>query len=413
MHRVAIQVALKSRHGIPPRGTVVPLDQGSSADAQNGMPAIGSQGATIQKCETREIAQCQERCSTIQGVRNGVFLNPVEYPASGQGLPIVATEVLEEQLAGPQMEQGSERSPPLRYMEDYLLHLEAARQLSPHTLRAYGMDLRQWATSLLDEECANPGAIGSAELKDYVASRLRAGLQRSSVSRQLSAIKGFFRYLLARGITADDPAAGLSLPRRSRSLPKVLSEEQVDRLLSATPGDGFQGARDLAILETLYSAGLRISELVGLDLQDVDLTEGLARVVGKGRKERVVILGSHAITALNTWLPYRKVALKDPDLKALFLNRRGSRLTDRSVRRILDRALLRAGLPHGATPHTLRHSFATHLLARGAGLKDVQQMLGHRQLASTQIYTHVSPEHLRRVYEASHPRGEGHAKDES
>lgn len=295
----------------------------------------------------------------------------------------------------------------VKHLEEYLEYLAAARSLSPHTLRAYRTDLLRWSAALLPEERADPGSIGTAEIKSYLSRLIESGLDRRSVARHLSAIKGFYRFLQAAHRIEAHPAEGIKLPGRPRSLPRVLTQEQMERLLDARSGDPVLDARDRAALETLYSTGVRVSELVGLDLSDLDLQGGLARVMGKGRRERIAMLGSHARAALAEWLDVRRPLAADPAEQAVFLHRRGARLSDRSVRRLLDRALLRAGLAGRVTPHTLRHSFATHLLARGAGIKEVQQMLGHRLLSSTQIYTHVSPEHLRRAYESAHPRSRG------
>ncbi|MAG55330.1 MAG: tyrosine recombinase [Planctomycetes bacterium] len=292
----------------------------------------------------------------------------------------------------------------MRHLAEYLAHLQDARDVSDHTLRAYRTDLTRFADSLAADERDAPTTLGPGDLKSYVAGLLDQGLERSTVARHVAALRGFFRWLLAAGKHDDDPAQALRVPRRGRTLPRVLSQEQMERLLAAPAGDGFLALRDRALLETLYSAGLRVSELVALDVRDVDLVRGVARVLGKGNKERLALIGSYARDALTAWLPLRARRATPHAGDALFLNHRGGRLTDRSVRRLLEKALIRAGLPPGISPHTLRHSFATHLLASGAGLKEVQEMLGHAHLASTQIYTHVSPEHLRQAYEAAHPR---------
>lgn len=292
----------------------------------------------------------------------------------------------------------------MRHLADFLAHLEHARGVSPHTLRAYRQDLAGFAASLSPEEAEDPASLRAADLKSWAASLLDRGLARTTVARQLAAVRGYFRYLLAEGFAGDDPAASVRLPRGARPLPAVLTREQVERLLAAPRGGGFVAVRDRALLETLYSAGLRVSEAVGLDLPDVDPARGVCQVLGKGRRERFAYLGSHAVRALEDWLPVRRRRLKVRGGRALFLNHLGTRLTDRSVRRALDRYIVAADLPAGITPHTLRHSFATHLLAHGAGLKEVQELLGHKNLSSTQIYTHVSPEHLKRIYEEAHPR---------
>ena len=292
----------------------------------------------------------------------------------------------------------------MRYLDDFLLHLEHARDVSAHTLAAYRSDLTRFASVLTEKESSDPGCITTPTLKSYLTDLLLEEYNRATVARHAAALRSFFRYLLAEGFAPVDHAASVRTPKRIRSLPRVLDSEQVARLLSAPTGNEFVPLRDRALLETLYSAGLRVSELVALDDADTDLGRGTIKVVGKGRRERIGVLGSYAVRAIEDYLPARKGVMRSAGGDALFLNRRGSRLTDRGVRRTLERYAVKADLPNGVTPHTLRHSFASHLLQNGAGLKEVQELLGHLHLSSTQIYTHVSPEHLRRVYEASHPR---------
>ncbi|MEY2742697.1 MAG: hypothetical protein RIS21_1065, partial [Planctomycetota bacterium] len=201
-----------------------------------------------------------------------------------------------------------------------------------------------------------------------------------------------------------DPGSLLRLGRPRRRLPRALDDAAVLRLLSAPTGDDFVPTRDRAVLELLYSAGLRNAEAAGIRLDDLDLRGGIVRIMGKGRKERLAIVGSHARAALDAWIATRRGRAKAGHEQWLFLNRLGTKLTSRSLNRVLERWIVRADLPAKTTPHTLRHTFATHLLERGATLREVQELLGHRHLSSTQIYTHVSPEHLRRVYESAHPR---------
>jgi integrase/recombinase XerC len=291
----------------------------------------------------------------------------------------------------------------MKYLKDFLVHLEHAREASPHTVAAYGSDLTAFASRLPPRKREEPAAIKATDIKGYLTDLLLEEYSRASVARHAAAIRSFFRYMVAEGMVEGNPALAVRTPRKARSLPQVLSTSQVERLLAAPVGTGFVPLRDRAILETLYSAGLRVSELVGLDAGDADLEEGVVRVLGKGRRERLGMLGAFAVEAIGDYLPVRRRRMR-ADTAALFLNRLGGRLTARSVRRVLGRYIIRADLPSGVSPHTLRHSFATHLLQNGAGLKDVQEMLGHLHLSSTQIYTHLSPVHLRRVYEASHPR---------
>jgi tyrosine recombinase XerC len=291
----------------------------------------------------------------------------------------------------------------MRYLKDFLLHLEHARDASVHTVTAYRRDLEGFATfsGLTDE--GDPTSLTPLDLKAWLSEQALEGKSHATLARRAAALRTFFRYLLAEGFLDDDPTRSLRTPKKGRSLPRVLTSAQMERLLAAPVGDGFLALRDRAVLEGLYSSGARVSELVSLDLPDLDLEEGEARLLGKGRKERLAVLGSHAVQALEEYLPRRRALVQDRHA-AVFVNQRGGRLTDRSVRRILERYIVKADLPKGVTPHTLRHSFATHLLENGAGLKEVQELLGHQHLSSTQIYTHLTPAHLRDVYERAHPR---------
>ena len=236
-------------------------------------------------------------------------------------------------------------------------------------------------------------------------SRTREPYRASTVARALASVRAFHAFLVREGETADDPAAGVVRPKVPRNLPRPLSVEEVDRLLSAPRGDSPAALRDRATLEVLYGSGLRISELVGLDVDDVDLEEGSIRVLGKGGRERMVPLGRMARKAVEAYRTRARPSFASKRSRsALFLNQRGGRLTRQGCARILESQVARAGLTRRVTPHTLRHSFATHLLEGGADVRVVQELLGHASLASTQIYTLVTQEHLRDVYFTSHPR---------
>lgn len=291
----------------------------------------------------------------------------------------------------------------MRHLQDFLLEIEHARTVSEHTVRAYRSDLLRFSNQLSPLEREDPTSLRPGDIKTYIAGMVDAGLGRATIARHAAALRQFYGYLVAEGLTKENPAQALRLPKRPRSLPKVLSDEQMKRLLGAPRGQTFLPVRDRALLEVLYSAGLRVSEAVGLELEAIDLSQGVCRVLGKGRRERIAYLGSFALDALEAYLPARNLRVKDRDDRHVFLNHRGTPLTDRSVRRILDRYIILAGLPAGVSPHTLRHSFATHLLTHGASLKEVQEMLGHKHLSSTQIYTHIAPSHLKKVYELAHP----------
>ncbi len=292
----------------------------------------------------------------------------------------------------------------MKHLRAFLTHLEHVRGMSIHTVAAAARDL----TALAAEHggvAADPATLATPQLKSHIVGLVGRGLARSSVARHASSIRTFFRWLLDAGHIEVDPSRSLKVPRPRRSLPKALSSEDLLRLLSAAGGDDFTCTRDRAVLEVLYSSGVRVSEMAGLSREDLDMRSGRMRVLGKGRRERQAFLGRHALKALADWWPLRTGVAKGKDRDRVFLNRFGTPLTDRSIRRVLARRIRGAGLPSGITPHTLRHTFATHLLTAGAGLKEVQEMLGHRHLSSTQIYTHVTPGHLKKVHERAHPRG--------
>ena len=295
-------------------------------------------------------------------------------------------------------------------IDAFLAELAAARASSPHTLRAYRTDLAEFAAFLEERGQEEPRSITLHTLRGYLAQLEDRELAGSSVRRKLSAVRSLLRHLLKHGRIESNPATGLRQRRGARHLPSVLSLEEVEGLLAAPDLTTAAGRRDRALLEVTYSAGTRVSETVGLDHGDVDLRRGIARVIGKGGKERLAPLGSHALSALQGYLydPARPRPRPDSDGRdAIFLNQRGGRLSSRSVERIVAQCVLRAGIRRHATPHTLRHSFATHLLDRGADLRSVQELLGHAHLGTTQIYTHVSIERLREIYERAHPRAEG------
>jgi integrase/recombinase XerD len=293
----------------------------------------------------------------------------------------------------------------------FLDFLSVERGLSRNTLAAYRRDLERYRSylcshGLQDARQANDGAVAGfvawLSATEYMDGRR---YRASSVARMLSAVRMFHLFLVREGETQVTPAQAVVRPRVPRTLPRPLSVREVESLLAAPPQDGIAGLRDRAILETMYGAGLRVSELVGLDVDEVDLEEGSVRVFGKGSKERIVPLGRYAVDAVSAYLTQARPALAGaPSGGALFLNRRGGRLTRQSAHRILKAAVRRAGLTKRVTPHTLRHSFATHLLEGGADIRVVQELLGHATLTTTQIYTLVTGERLREEYFAAHPR---------
>jgi integrase/recombinase XerC len=290
----------------------------------------------------------------------------------------------------------------------FLQYLRVERGASPHTLKGYREDLHALAEYLADGDGKTPapGGITMGELRGFVSALHEAGYAKSSISRRLASVRSFMRFGQREGWAKSNPAKALRNPRKSRKLPHFLTTEEVGKLLDSPKGTGVQSIRDRAILETLYSAGLRVSELVGLTDGDLDFTAGIVRIRGKGKRERLAPIGSYAARALNRWLEVRKLSPREKTGREapVFTNKFGTRLTTRSVARMLEKYLKETGLDSRTSPHTLRHSFATHLLDRGADIRSVQELLGHKSLVTTQIYTHVSTANLRAAYEKAHPR---------
>jgi integrase/recombinase XerD len=293
----------------------------------------------------------------------------------------------------------------------YLEHLAVERGLAANTLAAYRRDLDRYARHLGAAGVTDPGDVREGHVTAFLAA-LRTGsdggtaLTASSAARTVVAVRGFHRFLLLEGRTLDDPAGEVRPPSTPRRLPKAVAVHEVERLLEAVSAAGTPAAvRDRALLEVLYGSGARISEAVGLDVDDVDPGSGLVRLLGKGGKERIVPLGSYAARALDAYLVRQRPALAArAGGPALFLNSRGDRLSRQSAWAVLQDAARRAGLETHVSPHTLRHSFATHLLEGGADVRVVQELLGHASVTTTQIYTRVTADTLREVYAASHPR---------
>jgi integrase/recombinase XerD len=301
-------------------------------------------------------------------------------------------------------------------LEAYLAHLDVERGLSSNTLAAYRRDLSRYVDFLAARGIATPADVSERDVEDYVlAARTgsdgRSALSASSAARGVVAIRGWHRFCVPEGLASQDPAREVHPPARPKRLPKALSVDDVRRLLEdGVLGDGPVPLRDRALLELLYSTGARISEAVGLDIDDLDMTPGRAavRLFGKGSKERIVPVGSYAAEAIDAYVVRARPALAagGRGTPALFLNVRGARLSRQSAWAVLRTAAERAGLASAAhvSPHTLRHSFATHLLQGGADIRVVQELLGHASVTTTQIYTMVTPDLLREVYVANHPR---------
>ena len=292
-------------------------------------------------------------------------------------------------------------------VDRYLQHLQVTRNASVHTQRSYAVDLNGF-TGFLERrgELGDfPGSLTRTTVRAYVVALTEEGYSKRSTARKLSSLRSFFNFLVRNGILEANPAEGVRAPKLDRPLPKFLEVGEVEKLMAAAGNTDLWGLRDRAILETLYGAGLRVSELVSINENDLDLTAGLVRAQGKGRKERLAPLGRAAVGALARYMGAKhRAGLNGGGARPCFVNRRGERLDVRSIRRLLDKYLARSGLPRGISPHTLRHSFATHLLDRGADIRIVQDLLGHASLASTQVYTHLTTERLKAAYDAAHPR---------
>ncbi|MBS3803852.1 MAG: tyrosine recombinase XerC [Oleiphilaceae bacterium] len=284
----------------------------------------------------------------------------------------------------------------------FIQHLASERRQAQQTCRHYERDLRRLAHYLYSRDFAGFAGLINADLRRYVAELSRAGLAGRSIARHLSAIRRFYDYLLREGLVRDNPALDVKAPKSGRRLPGVADVDQMSQLLDAGT-EGPLEIRDRAMFEVLYSSGLRLSELVGLDLQALDMATGELRVLGKGSKERIVPVGRKALIAIQDWLGVRTGWVPEGD-QALFVSQRGGRLGPRAVQLRLSRWGLHKGADQRLYPHLLRHSFASHLLESSGDLRAVQELLGHADIATTQIYTHLDFQHLARVYDQSHPR---------
>ncbi len=290
------------------------------------------------------------------------------------------------------------RSAGVDALDAYAAHLRTERHASPHTVRAYRSDLRQFL-----DVAGTLARIRPDTIRHWLRT-LDGTAQRSSIARKLAAVRSFLRYCVETGRLAADPSSGIATPKTRRTLPTHLTLDQVDRLLATPDAERLAGGRDRAIFEVLYSAGIRVSELTGLDWADVDAEAGVVRVLGKGRKERVVPIGRPALKALEAYRAACTAAGMAVQQGPVFRNLRGGRLTSRSVARLMERHVLASGAPGKATPHALRHTFATHLLGAGADLRAIQELLGHASLSTTQRYTHVDLRRLMEAYDRAHPR---------
>ncbi|MDA0835323.1 MAG: tyrosine recombinase XerC [Planctomycetota bacterium] len=292
-------------------------------------------------------------------------------------------------------------------IDAFLRYLRIERNSSPLTLKSYSEDLSSLLAFFEDRKLPvpSPETVDVHTLREYVAYLHACQYSRTTIARRMACLRSFFRYLNREGICTHNPAKVLRTPKQGRKLPNFLTNEQMNSLLENPVADDAAGARDKAMIEAMYSAGLRVAELVALNLEDWDRDTDMLRIRGKGKKERIAPLGKYAVRALNDYLAERKPDPTAPatEQQAIFLNRFGRRLTTRSVGRMMEKHRRHAGLTSETTPHTLRHTFATHLLDGGADLRSVQELLGHKSLTTTQIYTHVSTKRIRDTYENAHP----------
>ncbi|OGX39473.1 MAG: tyrosine recombinase XerC [Omnitrophica WOR_2 bacterium RIFCSPLOWO2_12_FULL_50_9] len=283
-----------------------------------------------------------------------------------------------------------------RYIDKFISYLEIEKNYSRHTLLNYRIDLIELGSFIAEIPWER---VDYPLLRKYLA-QLRTKQYRSrTLARKLSSLRSFFRFLHREGLIKNNPALLVMSPRVEKRLPKFLTEEEMTRFIESPCHETWQGRRDRAIFETLYSTGIRVSELVGLDVSGVDLISNMVKVAGKGKKERLVPIGDKAVAAIKDYLDHRK-----EKSQVFFLNKNGTRLSDRGVRNIIRKYIHAAGLSQNISPHVLRHTFATHLLNRGADLRSVQELLGHVHLSTTQIYTHVTTDRLKKVYNQAHPR---------
>lgn len=287
-----------------------------------------------------------------------------------------------------------------KLLEDFLLYLHKERRFSPHTIRSYRIDILHFFDFCTDQLQAKPiDKITRIDIRDFIGAVMRYGYTRKSTARKLSSVKSFFSYLRATGKINHNPARNIKGPSLEKQLPPVITQFQVAEALTPRD-DSIVSLRDNAIMETIYGSGLRAAEVIGLNRSDVDFKQEIIRVRGKGGKERILPLGKREKMALEKYLAARGF----PDAEPLFINNRGNRITTRTVQNIVHRSLARISGITATNPHALRHAFATHLLERGADLRAVQELLGHTSLSSTQVYTHLTVERLRKVYNKAHPR---------
>jgi tyrosine recombinase XerC len=294
-----------------------------------------------------------------------------------------------------------------KYIMQFVTYLKIERNYSQHTVDSYELDLSDFVKFLADENGTLPPIedVDHLTIRSYLANLQERHLARSTVVRRLSSLRSFYKYLCRHGYLDTDPTSALSSPKIQRRLPEFLEISEVELLLSAPDRNDIIGLRDQAILELLYTTGMRVSELLSLNLPDIDMVNAIVKVRGKGKKERIIPIGGPAMSALNEYIKRHSELAGDKSIQAIFLSERGNRIPDsKSIGRRITKYAQSVGIKKKITPHTFRHTFATHLLNAGADLRSVQELLGHTNLSTTQIYTHVTADRLKKVYEKTHPR---------
>jgi integrase/recombinase XerC len=299
-------------------------------------------------------------------------------------------------------------SPSLTWPSRFLAHLSSERRLSPHTDSNYKRDLKLFAAFCTKEGLVEWRAVDSQHVRMFAAAEFRRGSSARTIQRRLSALRSFFNYLIRESVLTANPAGEVQAPKAKKRLPETIDVDQMTRLLSFRT-DETLGVRDKAMMELFYSSGLRLAELVGLDLHDIDLADRTVRVIGKGQKGRIVPVGSRAVTAISHWLKERGAVATIAET-ALFVGQNGARLGPRSVQRRIATWAKRQGLGVHVHPHMFRHSFATHLLESSQDLRGVQELLGHANISTTQVYTHLDFQHLAKIYDQAHPRARKRAR---
>ncbi|KAF1084548.1 Tyrosine recombinase XerC [Sporotomaculum syntrophicum] len=298
------------------------------------------------------------------------------------------------------------------YIDGFFVYLLTEKNASPHTIKGYENDLYNGLTFFtriigIEDYRLHPAQVTKEIFRSYLGDMHAQQKSGATIARRMSSWRSFFKYLCREGVLEDNPLARISIPKRVRKLPSFLDQTEMGRLLACPERQKLLGARDQAVLETLYSTGIRVSELVRIDIDDIDLSRGSIKIIAKGNRERLVPMGSYAVEVIRNYMQRVRPLLMDGEKgrqSALFLNNQGRRLTDRGVRWLVQRYVQQLNLQTKASPHTFRHSYATHLLDNGADLRSVQELLGHARLSTTQIYTHLSKERIKRIYDQCHPR---------